>query len=114
MAICIVLLTFCRYGTGLVADLGESADQGESSQHHFLGTASHTPERGPLVRSLRPFSSSRLLRTGLGCHRLVEHRVRSASRLKPLLWVVRGSLRARRKVRGGGGRRRHRLGVLSW
>ena len=32
--------------------------------------------------------------------------------MKPLLWVVRGSRKARRKACGGGGRRRHRLGVL--
>jgi hypothetical protein len=32
--------------------------------------------------------------------------------LKPLLRVVRGSRKARRKACGGGGRRRHRLGVL--
>src|SRR4029450_9165046 len=43
---------------------------------------------------------------------LTEHRARSASRLKPVLWVVRGSRKARRKACGGGGRRRHRLGVL--
>ena len=47
------------------------------------------------------------------CRRLAEHRARSASRLKPLLRVVRGSRKARRKACGGGGRRRHRLGVLS-
>ena len=46
------------------------------------------------------------------CPRLAVHRARSASRLKPLLWVVRGSRKARRKACGGGGRRRHRLGVL--
>jgi hypothetical protein len=46
------------------------------------------------------------------CRRLAEHRARSASRLKPLLRVVRGSRKARRKACGGGGRRRHRLGVL--
>jgi transposase len=44
--------------------------------------------------------------------RLVMHRARSASRLKPSLRVVRGSRKARRKACGGGGRRRHRLGVL--
>ena len=63
-------------------------------------------------RSLRTFPAGDPLWAGRRCRRLVEHRVRSASRLKPLLRVVRGSLRARRKACGGGGRRRHRLGVL--
>ena len=43
IAICIVALTFCRYWSGLVSDLAESADEKEWSQHHSRGTASHTP-----------------------------------------------------------------------
>jgi hypothetical protein len=43
---------------------------------------------------------------------LAVHRARSASRLKPLLRVVRGSRKAGRKACADGGRKRHRLAVL--
>ena len=63
-------------------------------------------------RSLRNLYVRWPLRTRRRCHTVVEHRVRSASRLKPLLRAVREAFGPRRKACGEGGRRRHRLGVL--
>jgi hypothetical protein len=96
--------------TSLVREAGERRRIGTNSAAASAGSAGGAGARNfslfATFQIALPLIDSRWRR------RLVMHRARSASRLKPSLRVVRGSRKARRKACGGGGRRRHRLGVL--